>query len=120
MTGPKLTGRYNIGNFRWRIELLKYSTVRDEQGGSLNSYEKVGSVYAMKGSKTNSGYQRAMEDDVINTTQIFTVRDIMNRYPIDENWRIRFNGYTYAIVSIVRVDDSVPFYYEIECTRLGG
>lgn len=111
----------NPGIFNRRITLLQRSTlVRDAMGGLKDpAYEKIVTLWAMQRDKTST-YKQVIGDYVTTNTCYFIVRDVTGKYPVDASWRISYEGYTYVINSITKLNDRPPFYLEIEATRIGG
>ena len=111
----------NPGKINKKITLLRCEPAeRDEMGGLRESdYEAVGSFWAMQRDKTST-HKQVIGDYVTVNTCYFVLRDITVSYPLTTDWRVLYDGYTYVINSITRLADSVPYYLEIEATRLGG
>ena len=113
--------KYNIGLFKWRLDLLQPGEFqRDEMGGIMDrEYKKVGTINAFKRDKSVT-YKTVIGDYVTLDTAYFIVRDIRNAHNLDTDWRIRLDGHTYVINTVTVLDDTVPYYLEIEATKIGG
>lgn len=99
--------------------MLEPVSSRDEMGGLETTYESRGFVYSKVNDQTSS-YRQINEDTITATTKFFIVRDISTKYPINASWRISWDNYIYVIESVQKLMDSLPYYIEIQATRLGG
>lgn len=113
--------KYNMGLFKWRLELLQPGIFqRDEMGGIKDyDYKKVGTVNAFKRDKSVT-YKTVIGDYVTLDTVYFVVRDIRNAFDINNDWRLKVDGHIYVINTVTVLDDTVPKYLEIEATKIGG
>ena len=111
----------NPGDFKSRITLLERSEPeRDEMGGlKPSTYTPVFKVWAKQRDKTST-FRQVIGDYVTMDTCYFVIRDISSKYPVNTDWRISFEGYTYVINSVVKLGERAPYYLELEATRLGG
>lgn len=111
----------NPGLLKHRIMLLEPSAPeRDEMGGCKPiTYTGVEVVSAMQRDKSST-HRQVIGDYVTVNTCYFVCRDFTGRLDVNTNWRIRYKGYDYIINSIVLLDDSLPYYVELEATRIGG
>ena len=107
-----------MGDFRYRITLLKPVMYRDNMGGMETKYEEVGTVYARvrAGASNNAANSLSNRADSVYgideyvTSKNVVIRDISTKYPINENWRAKFQGVTYTINGIERDMDYPPYY----------
>nr|DAG49949.1 MAG TPA: Putative head tail adaptor [Bacteriophage sp.] len=111
--------RRNPGRFNKRITLLKPSNpARDELGGVADiTYTPAVGLFAMVTVKDQS--RRTVNGDYVTAdTRYFVIRDISAKYPINANWRLKYNGYTYIINNVELIDESVPTYLQITATAV--
>lgn len=110
--------RYNIGDFRYRITLMKPVMDRDTMGGMATRYEDAGTIFARirAGSSNNAANSISQRNDTIYgvntyaTLKMVVIRDISTKYPINENWRVKYQGVVYTIDGIERDTDYPPYY----------
>lgn len=119
--------RYNIGSFKDRLTLLEPYMVRDEQGGIQSGYKEVGTIYGkvvVRNSQSNSVTNFSQKAGTINTmvqyvtTKTATIRDVSSKYRINDNWRVRVKGVTYAINGIERLEETPPYYIRFKMQSL--
>lgn len=113
--------KINPGSFRANLTLLRPGKQeRDEMGGLKDrEYKEAIVLKALKRDKTTT-YKQVIGDYVTVDTVYFVANDILSVYPIDSDWRIKHDGAVYLINHITRLDDSAPYYMEIEATKIGG
>lgn len=113
--------KINPGSFRAILTLLRPGKQeRDEMGGlKEREYKESIVIRALKRDKTTT-YKQVIGDYVTVDTVYFVANDIMSVYPIDNEWRLKYDGAVYLINHITRLDDSAPCYMEIEATKIGG
>ena len=111
----------NLGAVKWVLTLLQPSEfVRDELGGvESRNYSPALTINALQRDKSST-WKTVIGDYVTLDTQYFIIRDIRSAFDINTDWRLECNGYTYVINHITLLDDSAPFYLEIEATKMGG
>lgn len=113
--------KYNVGQFKHTLHLLKPDeATRDELGGyNERTYTEVGTVRALQRDKSST-FRQVIGDYVTVNTCYFIVRDCRCAFPIGVEWRIKVEGQTYVINSVTLLDDTPPYFLELECTRIGG
>lgn len=113
--------RFNVGSFSKVVHLLQPSTPSRDSIGGINEIEfkTVGTVRALQRDKTTT-YKQVIGDYVTVNTAYFIVRDLREAYTLDVDWRLKIDGATYIINTISLLDDSRPYFMEIEATRIGG
>lgn len=113
--------KINPGSFNVFLTLLRPSKQeRDEMGGLKDRQYKESIVLkALKRDKSTT-YKQVIGDYVTVDTVYFIANDIMSVYPIDNEWRLKYDGAVYLINHITRLDDEPPYYMEIEATKIGG
>lgn len=111
----------NAGRFNAKVTLLKPSDPsRDEMGGISDiSYGPAVSVFALVTVKSQSRMQ-TVGDYVTADTRYFIIRDISKTYPLNTNWRMQYNGFTFLINNIELIDESVPYYLQITATAVNS
>ena len=113
--------KYNMGQFKWRLTLLRPGEfARDEMGGIMDSeYTPVGVVNALRRDKSTT-YKTVIGDYVTVDTAYFIIRDVRGVHDINNDWRLIIDGQVYVINTVTVLDDTVPKYLEIEATKIGG
>lgn len=110
----------NPGRFTHKIVLMKPKAVeRDELGGLIsNGFDDVCTAWAMCEQRSQSRSQ-VMGDYVTVDTRYFVLRDLTSVCPgMNTQWRLRYNGYVYAINQIELIDESRPFFLQITATAI--
>ncbi len=114
-----MTFKRNAGRFNKQITLLQPSTpMRDDMGGVGDAtYLPAVDVWAFVTVKNQSRMQ-VIGDYITADTRFFVIRDISNIFKLDNNWRIKCNGFIYLINNIELIDESVPYYLQITATAI--
>lgn len=113
--------KINPGSFNAFITLLRPSRQeRDEMGGIKDrQYRESITLKGLKRDKSTT-YKQVIGDYVTVDTIYFVTADILSIYPLDTDWRLRYDGAVYLINHITRLDDVAPYYMEIEATKVNG
>lgn len=112
---------YNVGKFTKLLHLMEPAPIEIDKMGGIKEreYTEVGKVMALQRDKTST-YKQVIGDYVTVNTCYFIIRDCRSAFPIRQDWHIKCENCSYVINSITLLDDSRPYYIEIEATRLGG
>lgn len=91
---------------------------RDSMGGMETRYEDVATIFARvrAGSSNNAANSLSQRNDSVYgintyvTSKNVVIRDISSKFPLNENWRVRYQGTVYTINGIERDTDYPPYY----------
>lgn len=115
--------RRNPGRFNKMITLLQPSAPeRDDLGGlKPTTYTAALSLFAMCEQRTQTR-QQIIGDYVTSDTRWFVIRDIRSLLstPLNTQWRLAYNGYTFLINEVMLIDESAPYYIQLTATAING
>ena len=112
----------NPGRFTHKITLLRPSTPeRDELGGlGATTYTEAHTIYAMVEDKYQS--RRPVVGDYVTVdTKYFVTRDLSRMIPyLDVTWRLKYNGFVYAINKVELMNESKPYFTQLTATAINS